>query len=124
LRFASKLGPQPRTALNSINDALSQGKDGSKPALILFMDSSPKSKTFGEILGEKELDDVFSKVSYAAVLFEKGSDEAKKYSVSSAPVLVIIDPTNENKVLKTMPTITTKTVKTEIENAIKKLAKK
>jgi hypothetical protein len=88
------------------------------------MDSSPKSKTFGEILGEKELDDAFSKVSYAAVLFEKGSDEAKKYSVSSAPVLVIIDPTSENKVLKTMPTITTKTVKTEIENAIKKLAKK
>jgi len=58
------------------------------------------------------------------VLFEKGSDEAKKYSVSSAPMLVIIDPTNENKVLKSMATITPKSVKTEIENAIKKIEKK
>jgi hypothetical protein len=88
------------------------------------MDGGAKSKTFGEILGDKELDEVFAKVCYAAVLFEKGSDEAKKYSVSSAPMLVILDPTNENKVLKSMPTITPKSVRTEIENAIKKIAKK
>ena len=88
------------------------------------MDAGAKSKTFGEILGSKELNDVFAKVAYAAVLFEKGSDEAKKYSVSSAPMLVIIDPTNENKVLKSMPSITPKSVKTEIENAIKKMEKK
>jgi len=88
------------------------------------MDNSAKSKTFGEILGDKELDETFAKVTYAAVLFEKGSDEAKKYSVSSAPMLVIIDPTNENKVIKSMPTITPKSVKTEIENAVKKVAKK
>ena len=88
------------------------------------MDSGAKSKMFGEILGSKELDESFAKVSYAAVLFEKGSDEAKKFSVSSAPVLVIIDPTSENKVLKSMTSISPKSVKTEIENAIKKMAKK
>jgi len=88
------------------------------------MDGGAKSKTFGEILGDKELNDLFAKVAYAAVLFEKGSDEAKKYSVSAAPMLVIIDPTNENKVLKSMPTITLKSVKTEIENALKKMEKK
>jgi len=88
------------------------------------MDAGAKSKMFGEILGSKELNETFAKVSYAAVLFEKGSDEAKKYSVSSAPMLVIIDPTNENKVLKSMPTITPKSVKTEIENALKKMEKK
>ena len=123
-RFASKVGPQPRVALNSVTDALGQGKEGSKPAVVLFMDGGAKSKTFGEILGDKELNDTFAKVAYAAVLFEKGSDEAKKYSVSSAPMLVIIDPTNENKVLKSMPTITVKSVKTEIENALKKMEKK
>jgi len=123
-RFASKIGPQPRTALNSISDALSQGKEGSKPAVILFMDAGAKSKMWGEILGDKELNDTFAKVSYAAVLFEKGSDEAKKYSVSSAPLLVIVDPTSENKVLKSMPTISPKSVKTEIENALKKMEKK
>jgi YHS domain-containing protein len=122
--FASKIGPQPRVALNSISDALKQGKEGSKPAVVLFMDGGAKSKMFGEILGDKELNETFAKVSYAAVLFEKGSDEAKKYSVSSPPMLVIIDPTNEDKVLKSMASITPKSVKTEIENAIKKMDKK
>ena len=42
------------------------------------MDATAKSKAFGENLGDKELDEAFAKVSYAAVVFEKGSDEAKK----------------------------------------------
>jgi hypothetical protein len=88
------------------------------------MDAGAKSKMFGEILGSKELNETFAKVSYAAVLFEKGSDESKKYSVSAAPTFVIIDPTNENKVLKTMTSISPKSVKTEIENALKKMEKK
>ena len=88
------------------------------------MDAGAKSKAFGEALGDKELDEAFGKVAYAAVLFEKGSDEAKKFSVSSAPTLVIIDPTNENKVLKTLNSSAPKTLKTEIEAAVKKVAKK
>ena len=88
------------------------------------MDSGAKSKMFSEFLGDKTLDESFSKVAYAAVLFEKGSDEAKKFSVSSAPTIVIVDTLNENKVLKTLTSVAPKTVKTEIENAIKKMAKK
>jgi hypothetical protein len=91
--------------------------------VILFMDAGAKSKMWSELLGDKELDEAFGKVSYAAVLFEKGSDEAKKYSVTSAPVLVIVDP-SENKVLKTITSPAPKTIKTEIEAAVKKLAKK
>jgi YHS domain-containing protein len=122
-RFASKVGPQPRTALNSISDAIAAAKDGPKPAMILFMDAGAKSKSWSEMLGDKELDETFAKVSYAAVLFEKGSDEAKKYSVTTAPVLVLIDPT-ENKSLKTITSPAVKTIKTEVENAVKKLTKK
>ncbi|RPH45672.1 MAG: hypothetical protein EHM91_07515 [Planctomycetota bacterium] len=122
-RFASKIGPQPRTALNSISDALKAAQEGPKPAMILFMDAGAKSKMWSEMLGDKELDEVFAKVAYAAVLFEKGSDEAKKYSISTAPVLVLVDPT-ENKSLKTITSPAAKTIKTEVENAIKKLTKK
>ena len=57
------------------------------------------------------------------MLFEKGSEEAKKYSVSSAPVLVIIDPA-EGKVLKSVTSPAPKTLKTEIDAAVKKVAKK
>src|SRR6185295_16202006 len=111
-RFASRIGPQPRTALNSIGDAVKAAKEGQKPAMILFMDAGAKSKTWGEMLGDKELDESMGKVAYAAVLFEKGSDEGKKYSVSSAPAIVLLDP-EEGKVLKTMTTATPKSVKTE-----------
>jgi hypothetical protein len=110
-------------ALNSISDALKAGKEGSKPVVILFMDAGAKSKTFAEAIGDKELDEAFGKVAYAAVLFEKGSEEAKKYSVSSAPVLVIIDPA-EAKVIKSLTSVAPKTVKSEIDAAVKKLAKK
>jgi len=89
------------------------------------MDTSAKSKSFGEALGDKELDESFGKVSYAAVVFEKGSDEAKKFSVSSAPTLVIIDPTSdEPKVLKSLTSSAAKAIKSEIDAAVKKLTKK
>ena len=74
---------------SKVRDALKAGKEGSKPAVILFMDAGAKSKSFGEALGDKELDEVFGKVAYAAVLFEKGSDEAKcaATSVSSCAMV-------------------------------------
>ena len=87
------------------------------------MDAGAKSKMWSESLGDKELDEAFGKVAYAAVLFEKGSDEAKKYSVSSAPVIVILDPT-AGKVIKSVTSPAPKTLKTEIDAAIKKVAKK
>jgi YHS domain-containing protein len=124
-KYAGSLGPQPRVALNSIADALKAGKEGSKPAAILFMDGSAKSKSFGEALGDKGLDEEFAKVAYAAVLLEKGSDEAKKFSVSSAPTLVIVDPTAEGtKVLKTLTSAAPKGISSAIEDAVKKVSKK
>jgi len=87
------------------------------------MDAGAKSKTWTESLADKELDEAFGKVAYAAVLFEKGSEEAKKYSVSSAPVLVLLDPA-EGKVIKSVTSTAPKTLKTEIEAAVKKVAKK
>jgi hypothetical protein len=104
---------------------LKAAKEGSKPAVILFMDAGAKSKAFGESLGEKDLDEAFGKVAYAAVLFEKGSDEAKKFSVSSAPTIVIVDATGESpKVLKSLNSAAAKPLKTEIDAAVKKIAKK
>lgn len=87
------------------------------------MDTGAKSKMWSELLGDKELDETFAKVSYAAVLFERGSEESKKYSVSSAPVIVLVEPT-EGKVLKTIKTPAPRTIKTEVEIAIKKMTKK
>lgn len=87
------------------------------------MDTGAKSKMWSELLGDKDLDETFAKVAYAAVLFERGSDEAKKYSVSTAPVIVLVEP-GEGKVLKTVTTPNPRTIKTEVENAIKRMTKK
>ena len=89
------------------------------------MDITAKSKTFSEVLGEKDLDEEFAKVAYAAVVFEKGSDDAKKCHVSSAPTLVILDPSSEElKVLKSLTSSAPKGLKAAIEDAVKKLMKK
>lgn len=87
------------------------------------MDTGAKSKMWSELLGDKALDETFGKVAYAAVLFEKGSEESKKYGVSSAPVIVLVDP-SEGNVLKTITTPNPKTIKAEVEAAIKKMTKK
>ncbi len=66
-----------------------------------------------------------AKCAYAAVKFEKGSEDAKTLKVTTAPVLVIVDATGETpKVVKTMTSGTPKSVAAALEDAVKKLEKK
>jgi len=108
----------------SLPDALTQGKEG-KPVLILFMDTGAKSKLWSELLGDKSLDEVFGKVAYVALEYKKDSEDAKKWKVSAAPTLVLIDATkDEAKEIKKLTSPNPPTVKKELEAAIKKLVKK
>lgn len=118
------LGEAPaRTAMNSIDDAVKAAKEGSKVALVLFSDGGPKSKTFSQVLGDASLDEVFGKVAYAMVEFSKDSADAKKFKVTAAATLLILDVSKEEpKELKKMTGGAPPTVKKEIEAAIKKVA--
>ena len=89
------------------------------------MDASPKSKQWTEALGDKSLDDVFGKVAYVALEFKKDGEDEKKWKVTAAPTLVLIDATkDEPKEIKKLTSPAPPTVKKELEAAIKKLEKK
>jgi YHS domain-containing protein len=118
-------GPQPRSALNSLEEGLKSGKDGTKPVVVLFMDAGPKSKAFSEMLGDPSLDESFGKVAYAAVEFKKDDETCKKLKVTAAPTLLILDPRGEEpKEIKKMAGGAPPTIKKEIDAAVKKLASK
>lgn len=100
------------------------GKEGSKPVLILFMDATPKSKQWTEQLGDKSLDDVFSKIVYVAVEFKKDGEDEKKYSVTSAPTLILVDAAKDEAKGKKISSPAPASLKKELEAAIKADTKK
>jgi hypothetical protein len=117
-------GPTPRTGLTSADEALKAAKEGTKPLVLLFGDATPKTKLFAEMLGDPSLDESFGKVVYAVVEFKKDSDDAKKYKVTAAPTLLILDPRPEApKELKKMAGGSPPAIKSEIEKAVKALSK-
>ncbi|HEX7900341.1 MAG TPA: hypothetical protein VF950_21415 [Planctomycetota bacterium] len=117
-------GPQPRTGVASEAEALKDGKAGSKPVVLLFGDAGGKTKLFSEMLGDPSLDESFGNVLFASVTFDKNGEDAKKYKVTSAPTLLILDPRGEApKELKKITSGGPAAVKTAIAAAIKSMAK-
>lgn len=116
-----KRGPK---GLESPAAALEAGKADAKPVVLLFVDAKPKSEMFKKSLGDPAFKGVFDNVAFCQVEYLKGSDEAKQWKVTEAPTMLVIDPTDgEGKVLKTLKTNAPKTVKSAIDDAVKKLKK-
>jgi hypothetical protein len=88
------------------------------------MDTTPKSKQWTESLGDKTLDDSFGKIVYVAVEFKKDGDDEKKYAITSAPVLVLVDPTKDEAKPKKITSPAPASLKKELEAAIKALTAK
>lgn len=91
--------------------------------MIFFSDATPKTEIFLKILSDPSLTDVFAKVAYAKVEYKKDSEDAKKLKVTSGAVLLILDNSGDMpKELKKMTGGTPKSIKTEIEAAVKKMS--
>lgn len=115
------------SGLASAKDAFEGGKKDSKPSVILFTETQagPKTDVWYKMLTDAAVTPNLDKCAYAAVKFDKTSEEAKTLKVTTAPVLVIVDATgDEPKVIKTMSGGTPKSIATALEDAIKKLTKK
>ena len=118
---AHKRGPK---SLESPAAALEAGKAESKPVVLLFVDAKPKSEMFRKSLGDAAFKGVFDAVAFCEVEWKKDSEDAKKWKVTEAPTMLVIDPSDgEGKILKTLKTNAPKTVKPAIEDAVKKLKK-
>lgn len=125
IRSGAKNPPPARTGLASAEEALKAGKEGTKPVVILFGDTTPKTKLFLQLLSDPSLDQSFMNVAYAAIPYEKDGDEAKKFKVTSAPALLILDPRPEApKELKKLTSGAPAGVKSAIASAVKTLSAK
>lgn len=112
--------------LASIDAGVEDANTGQKPLCIYFAAETQKGQLFEEkLLKAPEIGDSWSKVTFVKLVFEKGSDEAKKWRVSRAPVVLIYDCSNKEKPKK-LYSITSgspASVKAKIESAVKKVSK-
>jgi len=105
--------------------AISAAKSGSKPAVLFFCDDKPKSKAMLNLFSDPAFGtDLYEKAAFSKVEFKKDSDECKKWKVTEAGTIVIVDPSaEEGSSLKTLKGGASKALRKEIEDAVKKLAK-
>jgi hypothetical protein len=111
--------------LAGMDAGLSAAKSGSKPAVLFFCDDKPKSKMFLNLFSDPTFGaDMYEKASFSKVEFKKDSDECKKWKVTEAPTILIVDPSaEEGTSLKSIKGGTPKSIRKEIEEAIKKMSK-
>jgi hypothetical protein len=111
--------------LAGVEAAVSAAKSGPKPAVLVFLDDKPKSKAFQNVFSDPAFgSDLYEKAAFSKIEFKMDSDECRKWKVTEAPTLLIVDPAaEEGSALKTLKGGAPKVVRKEIEDAIKKLAK-
>lgn len=101
---------------------LEAARTGPKPAVLFFHDEKPKSRLFQNLFSDPTFGaDLYEKAAFSKVEFKKDSEECKKWKVTEAPVVLIVDASGEGKVLKTVKGGTPKALRKDIEDAIKKL---
>jgi hypothetical protein len=111
--------------LEGADAAVQAAQAGTKPAVLFFQDDKAKSKIFQNLFSDPTFGaDLYEKAAFAKVEFKKDSEECKKWKVTEAPVVLIVDPSGEGKVLKTVKGGTAKGLRKDIEDAIKKLQPK
>lgn len=72
------------------------------------------------MLGDPSLDESFGNVFFSSVEYKKDGEDAKKYKVTSAPTLLILDPRGEApKELKKLSSGGPAAIKAAIAAAIK-----
>lgn len=111
---------------DSAEKALESGKSDSKPAVLFFGDDKPKSALFLAAFGDASLKpELWEKAIFAKHAFKKDDETCKKWKVTEAPTLLIVDNTgDEAKVLKTLKSAKPADLKKAIEEAAKAMEKK
>lgn len=111
-----------------ISAAIESGKGESKPVVVLFANDKKDSQKILESFGDMSLGAFVDKCLFVKVEFTKDSDDAKKYKVTSAPAVRILDPTQEKPEEKPMSSMdgtkSPSSLKSALEQAVKKLSKK
>jgi hypothetical protein len=122
--IAEKFSRGPKWVAD-IAAALAAGKSESKPVALVFVDEKPKSTQFLQLLSDPSLAGDLDKAVFAKLDLKKDAEEAKKWKVSAAGTIVIVDASgDEPKAIKTLSGSGPKAIKSALEEAIKKLSPK
>jgi|SRR5688572_14571749 len=109
---------------DSVKGAVEGGKAGGYLVAALFADKSAKSDAFMKLFLDAGVNPEILSCAFGKIEFKKDSEEAKKYKVTAAPTLLLIDPTKEPAlVLKTITSGTPKTLLKDLQEAKEKLGK-
>lgn len=111
--------------LMGADPAIAAAKDGAKPVVLFFFDEKPKSKSMLNLFSDLAFgNDLYEKATFSKVEFKKDSEECKKWKVTEAGTILIVNPSvEEGTFLKAVKGGTAKALRKEIEDAIKKLSK-
>ena len=109
---------------DNVKGAIDGGKAGGYMVAALFADKSAKTDAFMKLFLDAGVNPEILNCAFAKVEYKKDSEEAKRYKVTAAPTLLLIDPTKEPAaVLKTITSATAKTLLKDIQEAREKVGK-
>ena len=116
--------PDMPEGADSVKGAVEGGKAGGYLVAALFADKSAKTEAFMKLFLDAGVNPEILNCAFGKVEFKKDSEEAKRYKVTAAPTLLLIDPTKETPVvLKTITSGTPKTLLKDLQEAKEKLGK-
>jgi hypothetical protein len=116
--------PDMPEGASTVKDAIDGGKAGGYLTAAVFVDRAPKSDAFLKLFLDPGVNPEILGCAFGKVDYKKDSEEAKKYKVSSAPTLLLIDPTKDPAVvLKTITSATAKSLLKDLQDAKEKLGK-
>lgn len=127
--FAAKIkedygSPDMPEGAATAKEAIDGGKAGGYLVAVVFVDKSPKSEAFLKLFVDPGVNPEILSCAFGKVDFKKDSEEARKFKVTSAPTLLLIDPTKDPAaVVKSMTSATPKGLLKDLQDAKEKLGK-
>jgi hypothetical protein len=116
--------PDMPEGADNVKGALESGKAGGYLVAVVFADKTPKSDAFMKVFLDPTVNPEIMGCAFGKVLFVKDSEEAKRYKVTAAPTLVLLDPTKEPAaLLKAITAPNPKTLVKDLQEAKEKLGK-
>jgi len=124
---AGKYGRNPK-CLKEYAPAVTRAKDEGKPLAVFFHDDKPGSQAYAKALDDESLKELYEKIVFVKIEAKKGAPEVKQYNVTSPPIIYVVDPAAEKPESKPYRKIygqkTTRELKSNLEEALKKAEKK
>lgn len=116
--------PDMPDGANTVKGAVESGKAGGYLVAVVFVDKTPKSDAFMKVFLDAAVNPEILNCAFGKVEFKKDSEEAKQFKVTSAPTLLLLDPTKEPvAVLKTITAPNPKTLLKDLQESRDKLGK-